>query len=252
MGRIRIGTAGWSIPKTSAHRCPGSGTHLERYARVFDCAEINSSFYGSHAPATYARWAASTGERFRFAVKVPRLITHEQKLRRAREPLEAFLKETSGLGAHRGPLLVQLPPSLAFEGRVVATFFRLLRSCHDGLVVCEPRHPSWFMPDATHVLSRFAVALVAADPAVAPHATQPDGWTGVAYFRLHGAPRMYWSRYESAYLTRLVSELRRAAEVSEVWCVFDNTAGGAALENAWEVHTLLGSSVATLGGVVRC
>jgi uncharacterized protein YecE (DUF72 family) len=173
-GAIFIGTAGWSIPRASAQRCPDAGTHLERYARVFNCAEINSSFYRSHHAATYARWAESTGGCFRFAVKVPRVITHEQKLRRARAPLERFLTETAGLDARRGPLLVQLPPSLAFEGRVVGTFFRLVRSCYDGPVVCEPRHPSWFAAKATRVLSRFAIARVVADPAPVPHA---DGRT---------------------------------------------------------------------------
>jgi uncharacterized protein YecE (DUF72 family) len=244
MGRIYVGTAGWSIPRGSAQRCQGGGTHLQKYAQVFDCAEINSSFYRSHKPNTYARWAESTRDGFRFAVKLPRLITHDHKLRRARGALERFLQETSGLGAHRGPLLVQLPPSLAFEGRVAATFFRLVRSYYDGAVVCEPRHPSWFTTGAIRVLSRFAVARVVADPAPAPDATPADGWTGVAYFRLHGAPRMYWSAYDVPYLTRLASRLRRAAELSEVWCVFDNTASGAAFENAWELRNLLGSIAA--------
>jgi len=237
--RIYIGTAGWSIPRASAQHCPDNGTHLQRYARVFDCAEINSSFYRSHAPATYARWAGSTDSDFKFAVKLPRTITHEQKLRRARVALVRFLEESSGLGLHRGPLLVQLPPSLSFDARVAATFFRLVRSYFDGQVVCEPRHPSWFAADATGVLRRFEIARAVADPAPVPEATQPDGWTSVTYFRLHGAPRTYWSRYDAYYLTDLALKVRRMAEFSEVWCVFDNTASGAALENAWELRELL-------------
>ncbi len=169
-GRIYIGTAGWSIPRAAAQHCPGSGTHLQRYAQVFDCAEINSSFYRSHGPATYARWAGSTDADFKFSVKVPRTITHEQKLRRARVPLVRFLGETSGLGPQRGPLLVQLPPSLSFDARVAATFFRLVRSCHDGSVVCEPRHPSWFAAAATNALRRYRIARVVADPAAVPEA----------------------------------------------------------------------------------
>ena len=109
---IRIGTAGWSIPRASASRFGGSGTHLERYARSFRCAEINSSFYRPHAAATYAKWRDSTPPDFRFAVKMPRTITHELKLQDAREPLVAFLVQTDGLAQKRGPILVQLPPSL--------------------------------------------------------------------------------------------------------------------------------------------
>src|SRR5919206_3371144 len=90
-----VGTAGWSIPRAWAGRCPGEGTHLQRYARVFSAAEINSSFHRPHAEATYERWAQSTGRSFRFAVKVPREITHEQRLQGVRPLLVRFLQETS-------------------------------------------------------------------------------------------------------------------------------------------------------------
>jgi uncharacterized protein YecE (DUF72 family) len=142
--RIYVGTAGWSIPRVSADRCPSEGSHLERYARVFPCAEINSSFHRPHAPAIYARWTASTPASFRFAVKIPKEITHVQKLKGSRRALEQFLTESSALGVKRGPLLVQLPPSLEFDARQAGRFFALLRSLHTGPVVCEPRHASWF------------------------------------------------------------------------------------------------------------
>jgi uncharacterized protein YecE (DUF72 family) len=238
-GRINIGTAGWSIPRASAHRCPGDGAHLERYARVFHCAEINSSFHRPHAASTYAKWAASTPPEFRLAVKVPRTITHDQRLRRARLRFAQFLEQTAGLGCRRGPLLVQLPPSFAFDSRVTAAFFEMVRSRHDGLVVCEPRHRTWFSARADALLRRFEVARAAADPACAANANLPGGWEGIGYFRLHGAPRTYWSRYDAQYLRRLAVALRRISESADVWCLFDNTASGAAIENAWELQQIL-------------
>ena len=78
--RIRIGTAGWSIPRAAALRFESAGTHLERYSRLLRCAEINSSFHRPHATATYVKWRDSTPVDFRFAVKMPRTITHERKL----------------------------------------------------------------------------------------------------------------------------------------------------------------------------
>ncbi|MEO8074816.1 MAG: DUF72 domain-containing protein, partial [Acidobacteriota bacterium] len=176
-GGLFIGTAGWSLPRLSAHRFDGEGTHLQRYARVFAGAEINSSFHRPHAAATYARWAGSTPQDFRFAVKLPRVITHDQKLRRARIPLERFLSEISGLGGKCGPLLVQVPPWLAFERRIVSRFFELLRTLHRGEVVCEPRHPTWFTPAADAMLIAHQVARAAADPAPADAAERPGGWT---------------------------------------------------------------------------
>jgi uncharacterized protein YecE (DUF72 family) len=238
-GRILIGTAGWSIPRASAHHFAGEGTHLQRYARLLRCAEINSSFHRPHAPMTYAKWAMSTPPDFRFAVKLPRAITHDQKLRRARLPLEQFLAETGGLADKRGPLLVQLPPSLEFEARVAARFFDLVRARYQGLIVCEPRHQTWLSPPAAALLVRYQVARVAADPPPAPGAEIPGGWQGTVYFRLHGAPRKYWSRYGAGDIAALADTLRQVPRSVDAWCVFDNTASGAALENAWELQTLL-------------
>jgi len=231
-----IGTAGWCIPRTSAHHFEGEGTHLQRYSRLLRCAEINSSFHRPHAAATYAKWAASTPPGFKFAVKIPRTITHDQKLRRARLPLERFLEESAGLGKRRGPLLVQLPPSLAFDPRVAARFFDLLRERYDGHVVCEPRHETWLSAAADAMLVRYRVARVAADPPRTGGAELPGGWGGFVYFRLHGSPRTYWSRYTQGYVEALARTLRAASASSDAWCVFDNTASGAALENAWELH----------------
>jgi uncharacterized protein YecE (DUF72 family) len=237
--RIRLGTAGWSIPRAAADACPGDGTHLARYARVFNAAEINSSFHRPHAPATYARWAGCTPRSFRFAVKLPRTITHERQLRRARAPLTQFLDESAGLGTRRGPLLVQLPPSFGFDDRVVGRFLDLLRRLFEGDVVCEPRHPTWFEGRADAVLERYRVARVAADPAPASGAERPGGWTGIIYCRLHGSPRKYWSRYSADFIASLVADLQSAPRTSQLWCIFDNTASGAALENALEVKRML-------------
>src|SRR6185369_5412888 len=140
---MRIGTAGWSIPRQSAPSFPGEGQHLLRHSSVLGCAEINSSFYRAHRTEVYQRWAALTPPGFRFSVKMPRAITHEGRLRRARKPLMRFLTEAAGLGDRLAVLLVQLPPSLPFEARSMRRFFALLGDLYAGAVVCEPRHPSW-------------------------------------------------------------------------------------------------------------
>jgi len=231
-----VGTAGWAIPRAASVRCESQGTHLERYARVFRCTEINSSFYRPHSAATYARWAASTPPGFRFAVKLPKEITHIRTLRRSRAPLERFLDESAGLGAKRGPLLVQLPPSLAFDARVIGRFFTLLRSLYAGPVVCEPRHPSWF-GKAEVLLASIDVARVAADPPRMPIGREPGGWPGLAYYRLHGSPRTYWSAYDDQALDAIAAAMTGRSR--ESWCIFDNTASGAALENAWSLQRRL-------------
>ena len=234
--RLFIGTAGWSIPRGFAAQCGGPGTHLERYARRFRGAEINSSFYRPHAATTYSKWASCTPPGFQFAVKMPRQITHELALRRARPLLERFLAESAGLGEHRGPLLVQLPASHIFDARVAGRFFDGLRSRHQGPVACEPRHVSWLAAAADALLARYQVARVAADPARASGLERPGGWPGLVYYRLHGSPRTYWSRYGLAFIDTLAASLDALAPSVDAWCIFDNTASGAAIENAQELQ----------------
>jgi uncharacterized protein YecE (DUF72 family) len=237
---VVVATAGWSIPRSVATSFPGQGTQLQRYARVLRGVEINSSFYRDHSRETYARWAAQTARAFRFAVKVPRAITHDARLRGARAPLEQFLLGITGLGTRLGPLLIQLPGSQLFEPRVASTFFGLLRERFDGAVVCEPRHASWFERTAERLLVRQRIGRVAADPAVVPMAAHPGGWEGIVYYRLHGSPRKYWSVYEPARVlawSRAFASLPRGVSA---WCVFDNTAGGGGAVNALQMARDLG------------
>jgi uncharacterized protein YecE (DUF72 family) len=230
MCKPRVGTAGWSIPATQAEHFPREGSHLERYSQRFTAVEINSSFYRPHRPSTYERWATVVPPDFRFAVKMPKEITHTRRLDGATEPLERFLDETSALGTKRGPLLVQLPPSLAFDRTICAAFFQELRARFEGLLACEPRHRTWFTDQVDHLLMDFQIARVAADPAVVPRAATPGGWQGLQYLRLHGSPRMYYSAYQTAYLEGLRDRLRTTR--AEIWCIFDNTAEGAATHDA--------------------
>src|SRR5437763_5150799 len=122
-GRISIGTAGWSIPVRFGAAFPGQGSHLERYARRFGVAEINSSFHRPHRPGTYARWAASVPDGFRFSVKLPKEISHTSRLVGAEAGLDKFDAETAGLGDRLGPVLVQVPPKFEFEAELAAAVF---------------------------------------------------------------------------------------------------------------------------------
>ena len=207
---IRVGTAGWSIPKEHAGAFPTDGSHLERYAQVLSAVEINSSFYRPHRPVTYARWAASVPDAFRFSVKLPKTVTHKARLKATAEHLDRFLSEVSGLGPKLGPLLVQLPPSLPFESGTADSFLRDLRQRTPGHIACEPRHRSWFTPDVDALLVDLRIGRVAADPAPVPEADAPGGWRGLTYFRLHGSPQIYYSPYTEAEVDGVVAQLAQS------------------------------------------
>ena len=228
---IHLGCASWRLPKNLQERFPGAGTHLARYSARLPAVEINSSFYQHHRRSLYAKWASETPDDFRFAVKVPRALTHHQRLR-GHDELDAFLDEIGGLGEKLGPLLLQLPPSLDFEPENVETFLTTLRSRFEGGVVCEPRHSGWFRDEAEAMLTRFRVSRVGADPAPVEGGDEPGGWAGRAYLRLHGRPQRFYSAYTDEFLADLAGRLGNAAQQAETWCIFNNTAGDAGHDNA--------------------
>ena len=233
--RALVGCAGWTLPRDVQAGFSADGSHLQRYASRFPAVEINSSFHRPHRPATYARWAESVPAGFRFSVKLPRAITHQLRLVDAEDALAAFLAEAGALGEKLACLLVQLPPSLEFDADVAERFLTALAARTGVQAVCEPRHPPWFTARADGLLGAFRVARVAADPARVPEAAEPGGWSGLAYYRLHGSPRIYYSAYDADYLDALATRIRDQAAGRQVWCIFDNTAAGAAAQNALDL-----------------
>ena len=231
--KIHVGTAGWSIPRAEQARFPSGESHLARYAKVFSAVEINSTFYRPHRAATFERWAASVPRAFRFSVKLPQAITHDRRLAGSARPLDEFLDSLAPLGSRLGCLLVQLAPSTPFDARVARGFFATLRKRFDGGVALEPRHSTWFASRADRLLSSYEIARVAADPPRTEGGVEPGGWPGLCYFRLHGSPRTYYSTYEDGFLDAQSKTLRKLSRGrTPVWCIFDNTAMGAATPNA--------------------
>jgi uncharacterized protein YecE (DUF72 family) len=231
-----IGTAGWSLNAEHRQHVGGEGTHLERYATVFNCVEIDTSFYRPHRRQTYERWASSVPEAFRFSVKLPRTITHEAKLVDAMPFLDAFLDQAGGLGNKLGPLIVQLAPRHAFDADIVAAFFEQFRTRFAGDIVCEPRHASWFDGPAEALMAAYRVARVAADPVLHPGAESPGGWPGLVYFRWHGSPEVYRSRYGEERVRTLAGRLRQC---SNAWAILDNTMLGHAFFDALALQAAL-------------
>ena len=204
--------------------------------------EINTSFYRRHRRSSYERWAQSTPDEFRFSVKLPRDISHTRKLIDSEQPMNDFIAQIGGLGGKLAVVLVQLPPALLFEQGTAEAFLTMLRARLDPAVaiVLEPRHRSWAADYVANFLADLHIARVAADPVILPGCEKPGGWTGLVYRRLHGSPRVYYSAYDEQRLEALAQAI--AGEQSAgtpSWCIFDNTASGAALANAIQLQSLL-------------
>ena len=230
---LRLGCAGWSIPSAYSDRFVSEGTHLQRYARVFNATEINSSFYRPHHPKTYARWKESVPEDFRFSVKMPKSISHEKRLQGCENELAEFCDQVSSLGDSMGCLLLQLPPSLEFDPAIMVHFMKQLRRLQDTPLACEPRHTSWFSAPAERVLCDLHISRVAADPPRCKGAQIPGGDRSIEYTRLHGSPRVYYDGYSKEALADIHQSLSEPGSATrERWCIFDNTAAGHATGDA--------------------
>lgn len=172
---------------------------------------------------------------FKFAVKLPKTISHVLRLYGVEGELDLFLGDVAPLRTKLGPVLIQLPPSLETDAERDAVFFRALRQRCAGRIVVEPRHKSWASPDAVALLEDFGIDRVYADPQLAElrDVVKLDGF---AYFRLHGTPRIYYSAYSADQIAKYAQMLAAASNGS--WCIFDNTASGAAISDALELQWL--------------
>ena len=132
---------------------------LPWYAARLPAVEINNTFYQMPKVAVLEHWAAATPERFRFAIKAPRRITHDARLKaeEAADSVAYLYKNLATLGAKRGPVLFQLPPFLKKDVPRLQAFLHVLPEGH--LAAFEFRHDSWFDDDVYAALRSSGASL---------------------------------------------------------------------------------------------
>lgn len=210
---------------------------MQQYASRFNAVEINSSFYRDHKVTTYQAWRDSVPENFCFSVKLSREITHMQRLQRGEKRLRETLVPILYLNQKMGCLLVQTPPSLHYNRGHAHDFLEELRDSYQGPVAMETRHITWCKPEVDELFRQFLVSRVIADPDPYKKAYElmacGEEFNNTVYYRLHGSPEVYKSNYEPERLLYYAQEIQsHVGEGRKVWCVFDNTTYGFAMENA--------------------
>ena len=136
-------------------------------------------------------------------------------------------------------ILVQLPPSLDFNHKVAARFFKQMREIYPGRIALEPRHPSWISPESLHLQESLNLELVAADPPM-KGIPAPEFPGDSHYYRLHGSPEIYKSNYSDERLKLMMEKLIAPRDRGQDrWCIFDNTTFGYATVNALDLQKLL-------------
>ncbi|MFO8034730.1 MAG: DUF72 domain-containing protein [Candidatus Bipolaricaulota bacterium] len=243
MIKLHVGTSGWSYKHWVGRFYP-RGTKqrdfLEYYAQHFDCVELNATFYRLPAEKMVAGWAERTPNGFAFCPKLSRLITHQKRLAGAGDLLQRFLDRLSPLEGKLGPILIQLPPSLAFEQGPVEEFGQLMGEiAPEWQFALEARHASWTEEQALDTLAAQGIAWVIADSGNRfPYHEAVTA--NFVYLRFHGPEELYASVYADEQLSVYADKAAQwLGQGYDVWAMFNNDTEAYAVHNARRLRELV-------------
>ncbi|HEY3695718.1 DUF72 domain-containing protein [Phenylobacterium sp.] len=226
-GTIRAGVGGWVFePWRGAFYPQGlkQAGELAYASRHVTTIEINSTYYSTQSPASFAKWAAATPEGFKFAVKASRFCTNRKALGEAGESVGKFLGQgLSELGERLGPILWQFMATKKFDAGEFDAFLALLPARQDGVAlrhVLEVRHASFANPAFVALCRKHGAAIC-----VSEHETYPliaDVTADIVYARLMKGSDEIETGYPPGDLDRWASRLAayaRGGVPADLGCV---------------------------------
>jgi uncharacterized protein YecE (DUF72 family) len=232
MSGIWIGTSGYNYREWKGSFYPEKlkpAEMLKFYGREFDAVEINYTFYRMPNARNIEGWMADTPEDFRFALKAPKRLTHERRLKDFGDTLSVFVRLASGLEGRLGPLLFQLPPNLKKDLPRLEAFLDEIPDT--ARAAFEFRHESWFDEDVFAALRARGAALCIADSEkISAPLVRTAAFT---YFRLRD------EGYQDADIARWTDRVRDASRAGEVYVFFKHEESGKGPAFAKQMRALL-------------
>jgi uncharacterized protein YecE (DUF72 family) len=233
MKPVRIGCSGWMYDDWRGRLYPEREPKrrwLELYAQAFDTVEVNSTFYRLARPEAVRNWVAQTPERFLFAVKASRYLTHIRRLRGIEESLERFYAPLAPLieAGRLGPVLWQLPENFHRDDERLDGWLELLP---EGMHTIEFRHESWFVPEVMARLRERGVALTIGDHPKRPFQSQ-EATASWRFVRFHYGSRGRGGNYSATELEQWARRIAQWRRREDVFAYFNNDWQGFAPANA--------------------
>jgi uncharacterized protein YecE (DUF72 family) len=209
---------------------------FEYYSSRFHTLELNVTFYRFPQLSFLENWYSKSPGHFSFAVKAPRLITHYKQFRDSQSLLDDFYTTVrNGIKDKLGPVLFQLPPQYHFTEERLKHILEQMDTSFDNVI--EFRHLSWWNDSVKAALAEKKVAFCGIS-----HPRLPDEAvinTDLVYYRFHGVPDLYYSSYSDKELKRVADAIRKNEKARKAFIYFNNTATGAAIQNAGTFESFL-------------
>ncbi|TWI97674.1 uncharacterized protein YecE (DUF72 family) [Mucilaginibacter frigoritolerans] len=207
------------------------------YCEHFKTLELNVTFYRFPQLSFLQNWYQKSPADFRFSVKAPRAITHYKKFNDTSDLIISFYDTiNNGLQEKLGPVLFQMPPSYHYSE---ANLKKIINSLNPSFKnVLELRHTSWWRDDVYEELVKNKITFCGMS-----HPTLPDEVivnTDVVYYRFHGVPELYRSRYSVEFLQKIVNSIKSNNQTKEAWCYFNNDYDTIGVINAKEMLGMVG------------
>ena len=169
-GANRVGIGGWTFEPWRINFYPAGwpqGRELQYASERLTAIEVNSTYYSSQKPATFAKWRDEAPEGFVFSLKASRFATNRRVLADAGESVQRFVQSgIAELGPKLGPIVWQFAPTKRFEPADFEQFLLLLPTQVEGLTlrhVLDVRHESFKTSQYLALARRYRVATVFTD-----------------------------------------------------------------------------------------
>ncbi|MEM3267265.1 MAG: DUF72 domain-containing protein [Conexivisphaerales archaeon] len=243
MPDVHIGTSGWSYDEWIGVFYPDKDTpKLKYYSSIFDTVEVDSSFYSFPKPSTVFGWVKNSGSNFTFSLKLPKIITHDMMLGEgSSEQLDRFLNVIQPLWSSEklGVLLVQLPPRLSFNDKLLEGFLASLPSDQYKFAV-EFRNTSWLREETWKILRQYGVANTIVDEPILPSDILLTA--KYTYIRWHGHGKKVWYdyKYGANDVKSWAGKIRQISKSHQVYGYWNNHFHGYAILNSLQELRELG------------
>jgi uncharacterized protein YecE (DUF72 family) len=235
--KIHVGCSGWFYWHWRGIFYP-EGNRTDRwfkhYVANFDTVELNAPFYSWPKDATVRSWRRNAPEKFRYSVKVNRLITHDKRLRRTKTLVQKFCRIESILGDKLGCFLFQFPPSYKYTPSRLKSIVSQLDPQYRHAI--EFRHKSWWRNAVYRAFEKRGLTFCSvSSPRLPSDLIQTSD---LLYIRFHGISRWYRHDYSPDELAPWATKIRTSG-AREAWIYFNNDREGFAIKNARELRRLL-------------